>query len=242
MPTRCSSAICALTAWRLCARPWIRSGPASAPIRRRISSSSPNRPASVWSSDPRAGGRHAVEALREAADILGHAAVDVLGDLLGQALDLQRDLLDRRRDGGEVGPRTWARSTPLASEITASSSATMSWLWRAGPPPRAGARSRRWSSARAPTGASDLLDPRLEAAGEVHAHAGDDAAIGAGERRGRRQLALPLADILDRVADIGGAGRARRPGCGWRRPARRAATSGARCRRAARSPPAPAPP
>ena len=53
----------------------------------------------------------------------------------------------------------------------------------------------------------DLVDARLEAAGQIHAHAGDDAAVGAGLNRPRlRQLLLALADILDRVADIGGGG------------------------------------
>ena len=49
------------------------------------------------------GRRNAVEALRQTTDILGDAAVDVLGDLLGQALHLRPHLLDRDRDGGEIG-------------------------------------------------------------------------------------------------------------------------------------------
>ena len=148
------------------------------------------------------GRRHAVQALREAPDILGDAAVDVLGDFLGQALDLRPHLLDRRRDGGEVGaglrPLDAARQgdhrllqgddVPARGELRDRLAQAHGLVLKLG---QGGGRP------------GHLLDPRLEAAGEVHAHAGDDAAIRIGRRgRGRRQFALPLADVLHGAADV----------------------------------------
>ncbi len=156
-----------------------------------------------------AGRGRGVEALGEAPDILRDAAVNVLGHLLGEALDLSPDLLDRHRDGGEIGPRLGALDAARESDdglLEGADIPARRQLVDRLPQARGlllelEQRGRRGDA---------LLDPRLQPAGEVQTHAGDNATIGRSGGRRRlgalRQFALPLADVLDGAADVGGGG------------------------------------
>ena len=143
--------------------------------------------------------------------------MDVLRHLLRQTLDLRPNLLDRHRDRGEVGPGLGTldaagqrddrllegTDVPARRELVDRLAQAHGFLLKLDQ-----SFGRR----------DGLLDPGFQPAREVHAHAGDDAAVGCGGREARlgglRQLALPLTDVLDGAADVGSGGAARRPG--WR--------------------------